>query len=335
VEHGQFASRIAKVVGVALTALVPAFADWEPSKTVELVVPAGRGGGADRMARVIQAIIAQHGLMKQPMVVVNEGGGAGAEGFLDVKKSRGDPHKIIITLSNVFTTPLGTGVPFSWKELTPVRMMALDQFVLWVNAETPYKTAKDYLAAATAAGPKKFKMGGAGSKQEDEILTAAIERRTGARFTYVPFKGSAQVAAKLVEGQIDSSLNNPIEGAPQWRAGRLRPLCVFDNQRMPYRAKVARDAAWSDVPTCKEAGLDTHLLMLHGIFMPGGVPREAVDYYADVLDKVTRTPEWKKFIEEGAFNTTALKGNEYSDWLAKNEQAHESLMKEAGFLARK
>ena len=112
---------------------VPALAAWEPTKTVEFIVPAGTGGGADQMARLIQAIVAKHNLMKQSMVVINKGGGAGAEGFLEVKGAKGDPHKIIITLSNLFTTPLATGVPFNWKDLTPVRMMALDQFVLWVQ----------------------------------------------------------------------------------------------------------------------------------------------------------------------------------------------------------
>src|SRR5215212_6557761 len=140
-------NRIAAMVGVALTTLMPAFA-WEPNKTVEFVVPAGTGGGADQMARIIQSIIAKHNLMKQSMVVVNKAGGAGAEGFLDVKGAKGDPHKIIITLSNLFTTPLATGVPFNWRDMTPVQMMALDQFVLWVNSETQYKTSKDFINEA-------------------------------------------------------------------------------------------------------------------------------------------------------------------------------------------
>src|SRR5258707_11491831 len=139
---------------------------WEPTKTVEFIVPAGTGGGADQMARAIQGIVAKHALMKQSMVVVNKPGGAGAEGFLDVKNAKGDPHKIIITLSNLFTTPLATNTPFNWRDLTPVQMMALDQFVLWVNAETPYKTAKDYVAVAKKAGPTKLKMAGTGSKQK-------------------------------------------------------------------------------------------------------------------------------------------------------------------------
>ena len=134
------------VVGAAAALTFAAYpltttAAWEPTKTVEFIVPAGTGGGADQMARMIDGIVKKYGLMKQSMVVINKGGGAGAEGFLDVKDSKGDPHKIIITLSNLFTTPLATGVPFNWKDLTPVSMMALDQFVLWVNADTPYKTA--------------------------------------------------------------------------------------------------------------------------------------------------------------------------------------------------
>src|SRR6187551_3104028 len=188
---------VAAVAAFAFAAATPAIAAWEPTKTVEFIVPAGTGGGADQMARLIQSIIAKHNLMKQPMVVVNKAGGAGAEGFLDVKGAKGDPHKIVITLSNLFTTPLATGVPFSWKDLTPVEMMALDEFVLWVNSETPYKTAKDYIEATKKAGPNKMKMGGTGSKQEDQIITVNVEKQTGAKFTYVPFKGGGEVATQL------------------------------------------------------------------------------------------------------------------------------------------
>ena len=306
---------------------------WAPTKTVEFVVPAGTGGGADQMARFVQSVIAKNNLMKQPMVVVNKGGGAGAEGFLDVKGAKGDPHKIIITLSNLFTTPLATGVPFNWKDLTPVKMMALDQFVLWVNAETPYKTAQDFINATKAAGPSKMKMGGTGSKQEDQIITAAIEKQTSTKFIYVPFKGGGDVAVQLVGKHIDSSVNNPIEAVSQWRAGQLRPLCVFDDERMPYKAKVTADLSWNDIPSCKQAGLDVDYLMLRGIFMAPGVKPEHVAFYVDLLKKVQATPEWKDFLERGAFNTTSLEGDAFKAWLTREETRHRQLMQEAGFLA--
>jgi tripartite-type tricarboxylate transporter receptor subunit TctC len=305
---------------------------WEPTKTVEFIVPAGTGGGADQMARAIQGVIAKHNLMKQSMVVINKSGGAGAEGFLDVKGAKGDPHKIIITLSNLFTTPLATGVPFSWKDLTPVKMMALDEFVLWVNAETPYKSAKDYVEAAKKG---KFKMAGTGSRQEDQIITAAIEQKTGAKFIYIPFKGGGDVAVQLVGKHVDSTVNNPIEAVAHWRGGKLRPLCVFDQKPMPYKGKVTDSMAWGDIPTCKSQGLDVDYLMLRGIFMAGGVTPDQTAYYVQLLRKVQEQPEWKQLMEQGAFNTTSLEGKEYASWVAKEEQRHVELMKAAGFLAEK
>lgn len=308
------------------------WAAWQPTKTVEFIVPAGTGGGADQMARLIQGIVTKNNLMKASLIVVNKGGGAGAEGFLEVKNSKADPHKIIITLSNMFTTPLATGVPFSWKDMTPVAMLALDQFVLWVNAEAPYKTPQDYFAAAKAAGGK-LKMGGTGSKQEDQIITALIEKAIGSKFIYVPYKGGGEVAVQLVGKHIDSSVNNPIEAVAQWRGGKLRPLCVFDTKRMPYKDKIA-DKSWGDIPTCKEGGLDVDYLMLRGIFMASGVSAEQTAFYVDLMQKVRATPEWKKFMEEGAFNQTFMTGSDYVRWVSNEEIRHRLLMQEAGFIAK-
>jgi putative tricarboxylic transport membrane protein len=325
----------AVVAAAAMTATLfaPAAKAWEPTRTVEFIVPAGTGGGADQMARVIQGIIAKHGLMKQTMVVINKAGGAGGEGFLDIKGAKGNPHKLVITLSNLFTTPMATGIPFSWKDMTPVSMMALDEFVLWVNAETPYKTAKEYIDAIKAAEPGKFKMGGTGSKQEDQIITVAIDRVTGKKMTYVPYKGGGEVAVQLVGKHIDSTVNNPIEAVAQWRAGALRPLCVFDSKPLPVTDKIAGDKSWADIPTCKSSGLDIEYLMLRGVFMPAGVPKEAVAFYVDLLKKVRETPEWAQLMKDGAFNQTAMSGADYAKWVENEEKRHRDLMKEAGFLA--
>jgi len=310
-------------------------AAWEPTKSVEFIIPAGTGGGADQMARFTQGVVAKHNLMKQSIVPINKSGGAGAEGFLDVKASKGDAHKIVITLSNLFTTPLATGVPFNWKDLTPVSMLALDQFVLWVNAETPFKSPKDYLDAVKKGGPNKFKMGGTGSKQEDQIITVAIEKALGLKFIYVPFKGGGEVATQLVGKHVDSTVNNPIEAVAQWRGGKLRPLCVFDDQRMPYKNKVTGSMAWGDIPTCKESGVPMDYVMLRGIFMAPGVSQDVVNFYVELFKKVRGTPEWQKFMEDGAFNQTFMAGREYVDWVVKAEALHRDLMQEAGFLAPK
>jgi putative tricarboxylic transport membrane protein len=285
------------------------------------------------MARTIQGIITKHGLMKQPMVVINKSGGAGGEGFLDVKASAGNPHKIIITLSNLFTTPLATGIPFNWKDLTPVAMLALDEFVLWVNADKPYQNVKDYVEAVKKAPAGSMKMGGTGSKQEDQIITVAIEKAIGNKFTYIPYKGGGEVAVQLVGGHVDSTVNNPIEAVAQWRGGKVRPLCVFDGKPLPYAEKIVDGKGWSDIPTCKSQGLDMEYVMLRGIFMSPKATKEQVDYYVDLFKKVRETPEWQDLMKNGAFNTTFMTGGDYSKWVETEEQRHQSLMKEAGFLA--
>jgi tripartite-type tricarboxylate transporter receptor subunit TctC len=320
--------------GLGLAAVPISASAWEPTKAVEFIIPAGTGGGADQMARFIQGVVVKNKLMNQPIVVINKSGGAGAEGFLDVKSDKGNPHKIIITLSNLFTTPLATGVPFNWRDLTPVAMLALDEFVLWVNADTAFKTANEYIEHCKKEGAGKCKMGGTGSKQEDQIITVGIEQATGAKFTYIPFKGGGEVAVQLVGNHVNSTVNNPIEAVGQWRGGKLRPLCVFDAKRMPYSAKVTDTMAWSDIPTCKEQGLPIDYLMLRGIFMPAGVSQEHVAFYVDLFKKVRETPDWKEFMEKGAFNQTFMIGEEYKKWVEAAEGTHKGLMEKAGFLAK-
>ena len=317
----------------AAIAPIPAAAAWEPTRPVEFIIPAGTGGGADQMARTIQGIVTKHNLMKQPMVVINKSGGAGGEGFLDVKNAKGDPHKIIITLSNLFTTPLATGIPFNWKDLTPVAMLALDEFVLWVNADKPYKSVKDYVEAVKKAPSGSMKMGGTGSKQEDQIITVAIEKAIGTKFTYIPYKGGGEVAVQLVGGHVDSTVNNPIEAVAQWRGGKLRPLCVFDAKQLAYTDKIVDGKGWSDIPTCKSQGLNMDYVMLRGIFMTPKATKEQVDYYIDLFKKVRETPEWKDLMKNGAFNATFMTGADYSKWVETEEKRHQTLMKEAGFLA--
>src|SRR5574342_376660 len=266
-----------------------AWAAWEPSKPIEFVIPAGTGGGADQMARLIAGIAEKHKLSPRPIIVVNKSGGAGAEGFLHVKGKKGDAHTIIITLSNLFTTPLHTGVPFNWKDLTPVARLALDEFVLWVNAETPYKTAKEYIAAVKerSGGDNRMKMGGTGAAQEDQIITILLEQALGVKFIYVPFKGGGEVCVNLVGKHVDSTVNNPIECAGHMKAGRVRPLAVFDTKRLAA-------PGWGDIPTIKEAlGVDIEYLMLRGIFGAPKMPADAVAFYQGMLRKVYDTPEFK------------------------------------------
>jgi putative tricarboxylic transport membrane protein len=298
---------------------------WVPDKPVEFIIPAGAGGGADVMARFISPLISKYKLSPQPFIVINKSGGAGAEGFMYVKGKKGDPGVIIITLDNLFTTPLATGVPFNWKDMTPVARLALDYFCLWVNAESPYKTAQEYIDAVKKA-PGKFNMGGTGSKQEDQIITVQLEQTFGLKFNYVPFKGGGEVAVELVGKHVNSTVNNPAEAVSHWKAGRLRPLATIDSARIDL-------PDWKGIPTMKEAtGKDMSYLMLRGFFAAPGITKEQQEFYVNVIQKISETPEWKKYVVDMGLKSAFLSGPEYVKWLDEKDKTTVGLMKKGGLI---
>jgi len=312
---------------VMLFVTIGAAAAWVPTKPVEFVVPAGAGGGADVMARFISPLISKYNISPKPWIVINKSGGAGAEGFMYVKGKKADPHTVIITLSNLFTTPLATGVPFNWKDLTPLARLALDYFVLWVNGEAPYKTAKEYLEAVKKE-PGKFMMGGTGTAQEDQIITIMMEQNFGVKFTYVPFKGGGDVAVELVGKHTNSSVNNPAEAVSHWKAGRLKPLAVIDHERIAL-------PDWDKISTMKEAtGVDMSYMMLRGIFGAPGIKKEQQDFYVDCLKKVTETPEWKKYVSDMGLKAAFLSGADYVKWVGEQEALHKDLMTKGGLIKK-
>jgi len=315
------------LVTVLMVPTVGAGADWKPTRPVEFNIPAGTGGGADIMARFLAPLFQKNHLTDQPFVAVNRSGGAGAECFLHVKGKAGDPHLIAITLSNLFTTPLATGIPFNWRDLTPVARLALDYFVLWVNAESPYQTAKEYFDAVKKQ-PGKFKMAGTGTKQEDQIITVQLEQAFGLKFAYVPFKGGGTVAVELVGKHVDSTVNNPAEAVSHWRAGKLRPLAVIDHERIAL-------PEWDKIPTLKEAtGVDLSYLMLRGIFAAPKIPKEVQAGYVELFRKVTETADFKKYVTDFALKPAFLAGPEYVQWLEKTEELHKDLMAKGGMIKK-
>jgi putative tricarboxylic transport membrane protein len=320
----------AALAGAALSSAALA---WEPTKPVEIVVAAGAGGASDQMARMMQAAVQKNKLMKQPMVVTLKGGASGAEALMYMKSSSGDANRILIAYSLIYMLPLSAKIPFDWRELTPVSVIALDQFVLWDNTTLPHKTVKDFIAAAKAANPP-FKMGGTGSKREDQVLTVFLEKKTGAKFLYLPYKSGGEAATQLVGNHTQSNVNNPSENLEVWRAGQVRPLCVFDKERIAYKNKVTDTMAWHDIPTCKEEGVDVQYLMLRAMFLPGKVSPEQTGFYVDLFRKLSRTPEYKDYMEKQALKPVFLTGKDMHTFLEEDEALNKSLMTEAGFVAK-
>lgn len=323
--------QLAAALAVSCALAAPAYA-WEPTKPIEIVVPFSAGGASDQMARVIQGAIQKNQLAGQPVVVVNKPAAGGGEAMIDMQKSKGDAHRLLTTSSGIFMTPMTTKLPVSWTDFTPVVMMAQDAFALWVKADSPYKTAPEFIEAAKKAEPL-FKVGGTSSKREDQLLVVGMERETGAKFAYIPHTGGGAASTQLAGGHLEADTNNPAEDVANWKGGATRPICMFSEKPLPYTEKVAEGKSWSEVPTCPSQGLNVTYQMLRGMFMPGKVTPDQQAYYVELFRKVSETQEWKEYLARNALVPDFREGQAYVDFLKTDEERHRDLLTKAGFIA--
>jgi len=316
----------------ALALATSAAAAWQPSEPIEFVVTAGAGGGTDMFARTVQAIVVKYKLSEQPIVILNKGGGSGAEGFLYGKSAVGNPHRVTFGTNNEYLLPQIAKLAWKGDDFTPLAAMALDEFILWVKGDAPYKDAKSYIAAVKAK-PDTFKMGGSQAKDTDQTLTSLITAATGAKFLYVPFKSGGEAAVQLAGGHIDSNTNNPSESIGQWKAGQVRALCVFSPKPLATGPKITATESWSDVPPCKDSGIAIDQYQQpRTLWLPKGVPADAVAWYVALLDKVRATPEWHAYIERTAQTDRFLTGADLKAFIADNDQKSRKVFEQEGWL---
>lgn len=315
----------ATALGLVSIAGPAAAQDWKPIKPVEFVIMAGTGGGADQLARLVAGLIEQKNLSPVPFIPINKPGGSGAEALRYLTDKKGDAHTVMVTLNSFFTTPiLQPALNVDIGSFTPIGLMAIDTFLLWVNADTDIETLDDYIAAAKEAG-KGWKMGGTGSGQEDSILTALLEVATGLDMTYVPYGGGGDVAQNLVGKHTDSTVNNPSEANEFWRAGRVRPIVQFTDVRMDI---------YPDIPTATEAGYDVEYYMQRSINGPPEMPEEAQQFYEELFKTLFESEEWQDYCEKQALLCDKWTGGD--DLLAfqkEQYEVHKKLIDEVGAAA--
>lgn len=311
----------AGAIALTLSAAMPAAAEWKPVKPVEFVVMAGQGGGADKLARLIQSIIEKNKFADVPFIPINKGGGSGADALRYLKDNAGNDHVIMATLNSYYTTPLkNPGIGVNIDEFTPIARLAEDTFVLWVNAESDIKTVDDYVKTVKEKGTG-WKMGGTGSGQEDSLVTAMLEKAYGLKMTYVPFKGGGDVAVNLVGKHVDSTVNNPSEAIGFQQAGKVRPLASLTKERI---------TEFKDVPTFKELGHDLVYRMQRSVVAPGGIKPEAAAYYRGVFEKVFNSQEWKDYCKKSALQCALLTGDDLKKYFSEEKEKHLGLLQAMG-----
>ncbi len=324
------------LLGTPALLAAPALAQgaWQPQRPVEFVVAAGPGGGTDQFARLVQSVIQRHSLVRPPVTVSNKGGGAGTEAFVYGRASAGDPHKVVFGTNNVWLMPLVTRVGYRLEDLRPVASMAADEFILWTHADAPWRDARSLVAAMRERGAG-FRMGGSQARDTDHILTKLIERASGAAVTYVPFRSGGEAAIQLAGAHVDANTNNPAENVAQWRAGRVRPLCVFNTRRLELPDKVHDGMGWSDIPTATEAGIGpAEFRMPRTVWLPARTNEAQSAFWTDILSRVRQTEEWRNWLQSGSQGDLWQTGAELAEFIRRDEAANRDNFREWGWLVQ-
>jgi tripartite-type tricarboxylate transporter receptor subunit TctC len=290
----------------------------QPTHPVEFVISTAPGGGSDIYARAMATIIENKKFSPQPVTPLNKEGASGAVAFTYVFEKTGDMHYVMITLNSFFTTLITQKLPYKATDFTPIANLALDPFFLWVNDDSPFKTAQDFI---NAAKENSLTVAGTGAKQEDEALFRRIEDTMKTKpFTYITQTSGATAAAALAghQGGVVATVNNPSEGLALYQSNpkKLRPLCAF--------TKASPTAAvYSTLPTCTSQGLaiDDYFIM-RGIMAPPGLSQGQQQFWIDVFKKVFDSDEWKKFMTDNALQPEFKSGLEFRQFILQYQQLH-------------
>ena len=308
------------VPALALTVSLngPAQAASYPDRDVTFVVQGSAGGGSDAFARALAKVMVDLNLVSRIPLIENRPGGSGAVAYSYVAQKKGNPYYIGTVGSSFFTTALLKQSPVTPADFTPLAAVALDPYILVVNAQSELKSMADLKKKGVLVSTTT------GVANDQSILAEMVKEKLGVEIRVVPFGGSGEEMASLLGGHSDIMFGNPTEIMPQIQAGGLRPIAVSSPKRL---------ISLPDVPTFHELGYDIELIQLRALVMPKGVPAEAVKFWVDVLGKVANSDEWRKnYLEKYRVEPLFLAGEELNKQFDQSNAMFETRLKAFGLI---
>lgn len=307
------------ILGISVEA-----AEWKPTKPIEFVAPFAPGGGSDVLARSIASIIEGEKLCPVPLLVVNKAGGSGLVGTTAVAQQKGNPLTLVTFIPGQAQAALvaGKGAP-TFRELTLICNLALDEQLIVVKADSPLKTIQDIIAEAKKR-PGELTIGGTGTGQDDQICQRLFERSAGIRLRYVPFKSGGECITALLGGHVNMIWANPPEFVPQWEAKMVKPVAVARLTRMPE---------FPDVPTLKEVGHTVTYFFYRGIAAPQDIPAEAAAFYENMFKRMAESSSWKaNYIKKYMLSPSWMGSKDFAKVVVQNEEESKEILKDLGLL---
>jgi putative tricarboxylic transport membrane protein len=307
---------------VAMFAAGVAHAEWVPTKTVDIIVHTGPGGGSDLLARAVANMMEKEKLVPVRMQVVNKPGGNGAVAAAAIAERKDDPHTLGFITSVWIANPLTTSeARVTLHDLKPIAQLLMEPAVFAVRSDSPFKTLKEFIEAARAR-PGQLKQSGGSVTSRDNIIRQTLQHATGTKWAFVSFQGGGERLAALLGGHVDIMVIEPQEAGEQVRAGKLRVLAQLADHRLP---------GYPDAPTLKEAGFDvTPTPQIRAVVAPPQMPAEAAAYWEGRFARLCQTPSWKKYIHDYQLEASFLPGAELRKSIIDIERQLREQFQQAG-----
>ena len=298
--------------------------EWKPTKPIQFIIPYAPGGGSDVLGRSIANIISTDKLCPVPLIVVNQAGGSGTIGTTSVAQAKGATNMLLTFISGQVAGPLVAGKgAATYHDLTLIAGLAIDEQLIVVKTDSPFKTIEDVVAAAKK-NPGTLTVGGTATGQEDHMCNRLFERAADLKLRYVPFNSGGECIVALLGKNVDMIWANPSEFVPQWDAKMVRPLAVAKETRIPE---------FPDCPTFKEKGYNVTFKMFRGIAAPPGIPAELAAYYENLMKRMSGTAGWKeKYLKQYMLSPMWMGSQEFAKFVEENEKLYTGVLKELGLL---
>lgn len=302
----------------------PAF----PDKPVELIAPAGAGGGWDLTCRMSARVLTDEKLVGQPITVTNMPGGSGAVAIAHVvSRRKADPYTLIAFSPALTLTIVNKATPYSYKDVTPIAALTADYGVLVVRKDSTINNLRTLMEVLKRDPNAGVVAGGSAPGSLDHIIFAKVAKAAGVdplKVRYIPFQGGGEAMAALLGGSASVLSTGASEITAQLEAGQVRVLAIFAERRL--------GGSFAGVPTAIEQGYNVTFPIWRGFYGPAEMPASAVRYWEETLVKMTGTPGWARVLDQTRWFSFVLTGDRFRAFLEEDTKNFEALLRELGFV---
>jgi putative tricarboxylic transport membrane protein len=298
---------------------------WEPSKPIEVIAPAGAGGGWDTTARTVAKVLEEESIINQRMAVVNKPGGGGAVGWAYVDGKRDDNHLLFVTSPPIMFVPLNGQSDLGHRDFTPIAGVIADYAAFVVNADSPFNTMND-LVDALKEDPKSVSIvGDSAPGSMDHLQFVKAVKASGVdvkQLKYVSAQDGSGMSMVL-GGKVDVYSTGLAEATEQAKAGKVKVLAITAPER------IEGDTV-SEFPTLKEQGIDDQFVVWRGFMGPKDMDPAAVAYYENAIKEMMETDTWKEQRDNFGWKDNFMSSEEFGQFLDNEYDTMATLMKEIG-----